>query len=153
MKKWRGNGERMRKWREIHSQDFLILCLFPPSLSISYIKNCHILSQNVKYGTFVANVTKNLTYVLWENDSWSNLLWESSASCQDLAGTHNYKHVWQNNKTMLDNAWNPCHCPLENGEYETGSEFEVILFSRFSTAARTTLFQRRMLTSCTRLQL
>ena len=50
----------MRKWREIHSQDFLILCLFPPSLSISYIKNCHILSQNVKYGTFVANVTKKL---------------------------------------------------------------------------------------------
>ena len=48
--------------REIHSQDFLILCLFPPSLSISYIKSCHILSQNVKYGTFVANVTKNLTY-------------------------------------------------------------------------------------------
>ena len=58
MRKWRGNGERMRKWREIHSQDFLILCLFPPSLSISYMKNCHILSQNVKYGTFVANVTK-----------------------------------------------------------------------------------------------
>ena len=52
----------MRKWREIHPQDFLILCLFHPSLSISYIKNCHILSQNVKYGTFVANVTKNLTY-------------------------------------------------------------------------------------------
>ena len=25
--------------------------LFPPSLSISYIKICHILSQNVKYGT------------------------------------------------------------------------------------------------------
>ena len=66
-----GNGERGRKWREneemeweIHSQDFLILCLFPPSLSISYIKNCHILSQNVKYGTFVANVTKNLSYAL-----------------------------------------------------------------------------------------
>ena len=60
MRKWRGNGERMRKWREIHSQDFLILCLFPPSLSISYIKNCHILSQNIKYNTFVANVTKKL---------------------------------------------------------------------------------------------
>ena len=87
MRKWRGNGERMRKWREIHSQDFLILCLFPPSLSISYIKNCHILSQNVKYGTFVANVTKNLTYVLWENDSWSNLLWESSANCEGLGRT------------------------------------------------------------------
>ena len=70
-RKWRENEEMKRKWREneemereIHSQDFLILCLFPPSLSISYIKNCHILSQNVKYGTFVANVTKNLTYAL-----------------------------------------------------------------------------------------
>ena len=48
----------MRKWREIHSLHFLIFPLFPPSLSISYIKNCLILSQNVKYGTFVANVTK-----------------------------------------------------------------------------------------------
>merc|ERR1712002_1421197 len=63
-RKWRENEEMKRKWREneemereIHSQYFLILCLFPPSLSISYIKNCHILSQNVKYGTFVANVT------------------------------------------------------------------------------------------------
>ena len=80
----RRNGERMRKWREIHSQDFLILCLFPPSLSISYIKNCHILSQNVKYGTFVANVTKNLTYALWENNSGSNSLRESTASCEGL---------------------------------------------------------------------
>ena len=84
MRKWRGNGERMRKWREIHSQDFLILCLFPPSLSISYIKNCHILSQNVKYGTFVANVTKNLTYALWGNNSGSNSLRGSSASCAGL---------------------------------------------------------------------
>ena len=54
-RKWRENEEMER---EIHSQDFLILCLFPPSLSISYIKICHILSQNVKYGIFVANVTK-----------------------------------------------------------------------------------------------
>ena len=65
-RKWRENEEMKRKWREneemereIHSQDFLILCLFLPSLSISYIINCHILSQNVKYGTFVTNVTKN----------------------------------------------------------------------------------------------
>ena len=43
--------------------------LFPPSLSISYVKNCHILSQNVEYGTFVANVTKNLTYALGGNNS------------------------------------------------------------------------------------
>ena len=48
----------MRKWTEIHSLHFLIFSLFPPTLSISYIKNCLILSQNVKYGTFV---TKNLT--------------------------------------------------------------------------------------------
>ena len=53
-RKRRGNGERMRKWRE----NFLIISLYPPSLSISYIKICHILSQNVKYGIFVANVTK-----------------------------------------------------------------------------------------------
>ena len=44
-RKWRENEEMKRKWREneemereIHSQDFLILCLFSPSLSISYIK-------------------------------------------------------------------------------------------------------------------
>ena len=53
-RKRRGNGERMRKWRK----NFLILSLYPPSLSISYIKIGHILSQNVKYGIFVANVTK-----------------------------------------------------------------------------------------------
>ena len=92
-RKWRENEEMKRKWREneemereIHSQDFLILCLFPPSLSISYIKNCHILSQNVKYGTFVANVTKNLTYALWGNNSGSNSLRGSSASCAGLVG-------------------------------------------------------------------
>ena len=58
------NKERMRKWREIHTLHFLILSLFLPSLSISYIKICHILSQNVKYGTFVANVTKKSTYAI-----------------------------------------------------------------------------------------
>ena len=51
-----GNGEKMRKWKDTHSLHFLIFTLFPPSLSISYIKNCLILSQNVKYGKFVANV-------------------------------------------------------------------------------------------------
>ena len=72
----------MRKWREIHSQDFLIICLFPPSLSISYIKNCHILSQNVKYGTFVANVTKKLNICAMGKNSGSNSLRGSSASLQ-----------------------------------------------------------------------
>ena len=56
--KWKGNGERMRKWREIYSLHFLIFSLFPPSLTIYYIKNCLILSQKV------ANVTKNLKYAL-----------------------------------------------------------------------------------------
>ena len=84
VRKWRGNGERMRKWREIYSLHFLILSLFPPPLSISYIKICHILSQNVKYVFFVANVTKNLTYVLWGNNSGPNSLWGSSASCAGL---------------------------------------------------------------------
>ena len=54
----------MGKWKEIHSLHFLILSLFPHSLCISYIKICQILSQNVKYGFFVANVTKKLTYAL-----------------------------------------------------------------------------------------
>ena len=58
MKKCGVNGKIMRKRREIHSLHFLIFSLFPPSLSISYLKNCLILSQNVKYGIFVANVTK-----------------------------------------------------------------------------------------------
>ena len=84
VRKW-GEIEKMkRKCREIQSLHFLIFSLFPPSLSISYIKNCLILSQNVKYGTFVANVTKNLTYALWQNSSGSNSLRESSASCEGL---------------------------------------------------------------------
>ena len=37
-------------------------------------KNCLILTQNVRYGIFIANVTKNLTYALWENNSGSNSL-------------------------------------------------------------------------------
>ena len=46
-KKW-GNGERFT----------LYIFSFPPSLSISYTKNFLILSRNVEYGAFVANVTK-----------------------------------------------------------------------------------------------
>ena len=56
-----GNKETMRKCGDQISLNFLILSLYPPSLSISYIKICHILSQNIKYGTFVAKVTKKLT--------------------------------------------------------------------------------------------
>ena len=67
VRKWRENEKMKRKWRErmrkrseIHSLHFLIFSLFPPSLFISYIKNCLIFLQNVKYDIFVANVTKKL---------------------------------------------------------------------------------------------
>ena len=86
-----GNGERLTLYISsfsLHflplSPHFLILSPFPPSLSISYIKICHILSLNVKYGTFVANVTKILTYALWGNNSGSNLLRGSIACCAGL---------------------------------------------------------------------
>ena len=85
MRKWGGNREKMRKWREIDSLHFLILSLFPPSLCISYIQMRHIFLQNVKYGTFVANVTKISTYALWGNNSGSNLLQGSSAICAGLS--------------------------------------------------------------------
>ena len=84
----------MRKWREIHSLLFHIFSLFPLSLSISYINNCLILSQNVKYGTFVANVTKTLTYLLWENSSGSNPLRESCANCEGLLRTFQGKRLF-----------------------------------------------------------
>ena len=44
-RKWREIEEMERQWKEIHSLHFLIFPSFPPSLSISYIKNCLILSQ------------------------------------------------------------------------------------------------------------
>ena len=77
-RKW-GNGERLTLYISSFSLYFLPLSPFPPSLSISYIKMHHILLQNVKYGTFVANVTKISTYALWGNNSGSNLLRGSSA--------------------------------------------------------------------------
>ena len=82
-RKW-GNGERLTLYISSFSLYFLPLSPFPPSLSISYIKMHHILLQNVKYGTFVANVTKISTYALWGNNSGSNLLRGSSAICAGL---------------------------------------------------------------------
>ena len=58
-RKWRENEEMERKWREIHSLHFLIFSLFPPCLSISYVKK-------------------------WENDSGWNSQRERSASCEGL---------------------------------------------------------------------
>ena len=77
-------------WRENEEMERDSLSTFPhfsllsPFQSFSYIKHCHILSQNVRYCTFVANVTKNLTYALWENNSGSYLLLGSSTSCAGL---------------------------------------------------------------------
>ena len=62
MRKLRGNGEKLTLYIPQFSLHFLPLSPFPLSLSISYIKMHHILLQNVKYGTFVANVTKISTY-------------------------------------------------------------------------------------------
>ena len=39
VKKWKGSAEKMRNWREIYSLHFLTFSLFPPSISISYIKS------------------------------------------------------------------------------------------------------------------
>ena len=106
--------------QEVHSQDFLVLCLFPPSLSISYIKNCHILSQNVKYGTFVTNVTKNLTYALWGNNSGSNLLHTRKLRklCQP-GSQHKFLGLW-------------CHIMLSSEKGKTRSpnndQVDTILF-------------------------
>ena len=69
---WQPGSRAARKWREneeMERDSHFIFPLFSPSLSISCIKNSLILTQNVKYGTFVANVLKNLWYVLWEKKS------------------------------------------------------------------------------------
>ena len=83
-RKWRENEEIRRKWRENVEMERDWLSTFPHSLFISYIKICHILMQNANYGTFVANITKIITYALWGNTSGSDLLRGSSASCAGL---------------------------------------------------------------------
>ena len=70
------------------SLHFFILSPFPPSLSISYIKIAHILLQTVKYVTFVANVTKILTYTYIICITYGEIfLGRSSASCVGLVLT------------------------------------------------------------------
>ena len=83
MRQWRENEKMKRKWRENEEIHFVIFSLVPPFLSISYIKNCPILSQNVKYGIFVADVTKKLR--------------ESSATCEGLS-KHDKTMVYQEGK-------------------------------------------------------
>ena len=75
MRKLRGNGEKMRKWWErvrkcgdIHSLHFFIFSLFPPSLSIFYIKNCLIFRKMLNMTLLSWMLQKHLTYVLWEKN-------------------------------------------------------------------------------------
>ena len=85
---WENEEEIEREWG-----NFLIFSLFPPSLTLSYIKNCLILTQNVKYATFVANVTKNSTHARWENNSRGRIRCEKVP--QVVPACHNiyYKHA------------------------------------------------------------
>ena len=82
-RKWRESEEMERKWRENEEIERLIYSFFLPSLFISNIKNRHILSQNVRRH-YCCECYKKLTYALWENNSGSNSLPESSASCTGL---------------------------------------------------------------------
>jgi len=54
----------MRKLKENDSLHFLILSSFLPSISISASKFVTLCRKMLKYGTFVAMVTKILTYAL-----------------------------------------------------------------------------------------
>ena len=118
-RKW-GNGERLTLYISSFSLYFLPLSPFPHSLFISSLSFLYqmrrILLQNVKYGTFVANVTKILTYALWGNNSRSNLLQGSSAIC---AGLVYYMTVFWSILTLFD----------------TKTSFSILLGEKFSAKA------------------
>ena len=74
-------GEEM--WR--YSLSTFLHFLFISSLSIHFLyKKLSHFSQNVKYDTFVMNVTKTLNVRAMRKKSGSNSLRESSASCAGL---------------------------------------------------------------------
>ena len=68
-RKWRENEKMKRKWRENEEMERGLLSTFHHfllifSLCIHFqIKNCLILSKNLNYATFVANVKKTLETV------------------------------------------------------------------------------------------
>ena len=86
-RKW-GYEERVRKWREWKNGE-ISLSSFPHFLFISPL-SIHFLyqtlSQNVKYGTFVANFTKNLTCwpVSLNKSVLFNIILFCSSSVQNL---------------------------------------------------------------------
>ena len=92
MRKWRGNGEEMERecrngvrftlYISSFSLYFLSLYPFPISKIVTFCRemlNTPLLSQMSQ---------KNLTYVLWENNSGSNSLRGSSASCASLVSIY-----------------------------------------------------------------
>ena len=62
----------------------------------------HILLQNVKYGTFVTNVTKISTYALWGNNSGSNSLRGGSASCAGLIHRNTNTQIHEHTNTQIN---------------------------------------------------
>ena len=89
-RKWENEEEMEKEWENEEELERDSLSTFSHFLFISslsfhffYQKLSHFVA-NVKYGTFVANVTKNLPYALFENNSGSNSLRHSSASCEGL---------------------------------------------------------------------
>ena len=122
----------MRKWRETHSLYFPFFSLFPPSLSISYIKICLILLQNVKYGTFVANVAKNLTCTRYEKIILGRIRAET---CQIYPTNLNQTYKTKANNPNLPNQTKQTKFikpNIQNQSYQT-SKTNMDLFLQISS--------------------
>ena len=89
----------MRKWREIHFLHFLIMSFFLP-LTISDIKHCLILSQNVKYGTCRECHIKLIIRVLRKLDQGEGALGMSDPS-GPLQLALNLNSVFSNRLQMM----------------------------------------------------
>ena len=76
-----GKGKRFTLYISWFSLYFLPLYSFHISKTVSFF--CKMLNT-----TFLLRMSqKSLTYALWENNSWSISVWESSASCEGLVVT------------------------------------------------------------------
>ena len=101
-RKRRENEDMERKWRENEEKERDSLC-YISSFSLYFLPLysfpifCQILSQNIKYGTFVANftTTKNLAYALWGNNSGSISLRKLVKPVKRITATSNARFwVW-----------------------------------------------------------
>ena len=101
----------MRKWREIHSLDFLIFSLFPPFLSISYIKNCNILSQNVK-DRLLSRMSQKTYHTYYEKIILGRIRCEKAPQFgRACINTNNAKNIG-----LLNNTIQLQQHQIENGE-------------------------------------